>query len=97
MATLRYARLMAVSEGEPVIVRLSEEGPNLTLSGPISESRNFAFGDDSKLEMEPKEIQFFPEGQATPAYLTLTIEERTQEIIVEPLTGMPVFVSDEDE
>lgn len=91
MATLRYARLRAITGGREVRVALDEEFSDvLRLTGGVDEVRTFDFGPEESLALDPGEIVFFPEGQATPATVTYAKGDRGREITMEPLTGLPL-------
>ena len=97
MAVLRYARLMAITEGKLLRMTISEDENGLQLEGAVRETRSFDLADDDLLEMDPEEIIFYPEGYATPGVLSVTISERFQKIIIDPLTGLPLLdFSDEE-
>ena len=90
MATLRYARLVSVSRGQEVHVKLDQDNNTiLQLSGAVEEKKECGLTENDHLKIEPEEIIFFPEGVATPAILTFTKGDRTREIILELLTGLP--------
>lgn len=89
MATLRYARLMAITNGKPVSVAGGDDAVSLQLAGAVEETRSFPLDDGETLSLEPAEITFFPEGFATPAQVTLAGERRTVEIFIDPLTALP--------
>jgi general secretion pathway protein H len=91
-AVLRYARLMAVTRGKPVQLALAEEGvPTLRLTGAVEEQRPVGAGEGERLMIEPAEIVFFPEGRATPGRITFSRGERSRTILLDPLSGLPVF------
>ena len=94
VATLRYARLMAVTEGRPVAVTVGEGEPVLVLSGAVSETRSFESDEELRLKMEPERIVFFPEGQVTPATLLCEVGDRRRTILLEPLTGLPAYADE---
>ena len=97
MAIMRYARLMAVTEGKALTVTATEGSNSLTMSGAVQENRALGLAESDTLELDPEEIIFFPEGYATPATLTFTKEERSQKIIIDPMTGLPIIdFSDDD-
>lgn len=93
MAAVRYARLMAITEGKLVLVTISEEdGPRaLALSGGVNEVRELDLAEDATVELEPAELGFSPEGYATPGLITLTHGERKESIFIDPLTGIPLL------
>jgi prepilin-type N-terminal cleavage/methylation domain-containing protein len=89
---LRYAKLLAVTRGETVSLKLAEdEDCVFQLTGPVEESRDCNLGEDEVLTMEPEEIFFYPEGIATPALLTFTRGERVKRIRLDLLTARPVI------
>lgn len=91
LGTLRYARLVAISEGRPVYVSLGEEdgGRALTLSGAVREVRAIDLGEDGALDLRPAEVVFFPEGGATPATVTVASANRRLTVFIDPLTALP--------
>lgn len=89
MATLRYARLLAVSKGVPVNLTVSEDGAALKLSGPVNETRTFGLGEGEKLTLEPAVVSFYPEGIASVGRLTYQSDLRQQQIDIDPLTALP--------
>jgi len=92
LATLRYARLLSVTRGREVRVMLDQENPHaLRLSGAVSEYREYDLAEGDQLVLQPEEIVFFAESQATPATVFLTRGERVSEIVLDPLTAMPVM------
>lgn len=91
-ATLRYAKLLAVTKGETVHLTLAEgEDCIFRLRGPVDESRECTLGDEEVLTMDPGEIYFFPEGTATPTLLTFKRAERVKLIRIDLLTARPVI------
>jgi len=91
MATLRYARLMAISNGEPVDLRLGENGKTIKLSGPIDKIWSFPFEEDEELSLEPEIVTFYPEGIASIGTLTYRSDRRVAAIVVDPLTALPIL------
>lgn len=94
MATLRYARLLAVSKGVPVDLTVNEDGNALKLSGPVNETRTFGLKEGEKLILEPPLVSFYPEGIASVGRLTYQSDQRKQQIDIDPLTALPRPVSD---
>ena len=91
-STLRYAKLVAVTSGETVNLKLDEgEECVFLLSGPVDESRDCTLGEEETLTMAPGEISFYPEGIATPALLTFARGERVKNIRLDLLTARPVI------
>jgi prepilin-type N-terminal cleavage/methylation domain-containing protein len=90
-AILRYSRLVAVSRGETVRLRLDREIEEsvFELSGPVDERREFKLQDEDVLVMDPGEFFFFPEGYATPGVLTFSKGEKVYRLRLDPLTGRP--------
>ncbi|MEN8134910.1 MAG: GspH/FimT family pseudopilin [Thermodesulfobacteriota bacterium] len=87
---LRYAKLVAVTRGETVNLKLAEDEECVfQLTGPVEESRDCSLGEEEDLTMEPEEISFYPEGIATPALLTFARGERAKRIRLDLLTGRP--------
>ena len=87
---LRYAKLVAVTSGETVNLKLDEgEECVFLLTGPVDERRDCTLGEEESLTMAPGEIVFYPEGIATPAVLTFTKGERVKNIRLDLLTARP--------
>jgi len=93
MATVRYARLKAITEGQFVVMTAIEGDQNqgLTLSGAVNEVRQLDLVEGATLEIEPLELVFSPEGYATPGTFVLTSGERSETILIDPLTGLPMM------
>ena len=91
VANLRYVRLQAVTRGEDIFVSLEEEGQLLRLTGGLEEERFLDIDDEALLVLEPGEIVFSPQGYVTPARLTLSMDERSRTIMMDPLTALPVI------
>jgi prepilin-type N-terminal cleavage/methylation domain-containing protein len=89
MATLRFARLMAISKGEPVDLRLGENGKTIKLSGPIDKIWSFPFEEGEELSLEPEIVTFYPEGIASIGTLIYRNNRRVAAIVVDPLTALP--------
>lgn len=88
---LRYAKLVAVTHGEEVVLKIAEgDDCVFEFSGPIEESRDCKLGEEDVLDLEPGEIIFYPEGVATPALLTFERGERVKRIRLDLLTSRPV-------
>ena len=91
LASLRYARLMAITKGQQVSVTMNDsDGRIISLSGAVSEEKDFELPEDSSFSFEPPEIVFYPEGQATPATLISTKGERVRKFFMDPLTALPI-------
>jgi len=89
--TLRYARLASVTKGQKVQVTLDEENPQaLRLSGAVSEYREYGFREDDRLVLDPMEIVFYAESEATPGTVTLVRDKHIMKIFVDPLTARPI-------
>jgi len=98
MATVRYARLKAITEGKLVVLTAVEgDTQALILSGAVDESRPLDLAEDATLEIEPLELLFSPEGYATPGTMILTSGERSETILIDPLTGLPFLEEAENE
>jgi prepilin-type N-terminal cleavage/methylation domain-containing protein len=96
MKVIRYARLMAVTEGKSVTMTTAEGSKALVLSGGVEENRDLGLADNDTLELEPEEIIFFPEGYATPGTLVFTRHEKMQKIIIDPMTALPIIDYSDD-
>ncbi|MBU0728260.1 MAG: prepilin-type N-terminal cleavage/methylation domain-containing protein [Proteobacteria bacterium] len=91
MATIRLARLIAVTKGVEVHLDLDEsDGRIIRLSGGLNKVVECDFGDDDSLTMVPAHVVFFPEGHATPAILTFIKGDKIRTIVLDPLTGLPI-------
>jgi type II secretion system protein H len=92
LAALRYARLMAISKGEKVVVAFEDaEGTVMLFKGGVEETREFDLDEDASFSMESEEIIFYPEGQATPVRLSSSKGDREQTILIDPLTAIPLI------
>lgn len=91
LASLRYARLMAITKGQEVTATLQDsEGRILYLSGAVTEEKEFDLGEDFTFTLEPAEIVFYPEGQATPATIISAKGDRVRRFVMDPLTALPL-------
>ncbi len=101
MAVIRYARLTAISRGRYLVMTASEGegdgGTSLTLSGAVDEVKALGLDEEATLELDPVELVFLPEGYATPGTLTLKSGERSETIVIDPLTALPMLEEQEDE
>lgn len=91
VANLRYVRLKAVTTGEDILVTLDDDGRVMRLTGGLEEERFLDIVDEALLVLEPGEIVFSPKGYVTPARLILSQEKRSQTIMMDPLTALPVI------
>ncbi|MEA3548137.1 MAG: prepilin-type N-terminal cleavage/methylation domain-containing protein [Thermodesulfobacteriota bacterium] len=91
VANLRYVRLKSVTTGEDILVTLDDDGRVMRLTGGLQEERFLDIVDEALLVLEPGEIVFSPKGYVTPARLTLSQEKRSQTIMMDPLTALPVI------
>ena len=91
LASLRYARLMAITNGQQVSVTLDDSNGRIVyLSGAVTEEKVFDMAEDASFTLDPPEIVFYPEGQATPATLTSERGGRIVRYIMDPLTALPI-------
>ena len=97
MAAVRYARLQAITSGQPVILQPEDDGRILAFAGGLEERREIDLAEGQRLVFEPASIVFYPEGMATPATITLTDDFRSRVIVVDLLTGLPAFRVQEEE
>lgn len=99
MATIRYARLKAITEGRLLVVSASDDPAvqSLILSGAVDEVRQLELDEGATLEVDPLELVFSPEGYATPGSVTLTSGDRSETILIDPLTGLPFLEEADDE
>lgn len=93
MSTIRYARLKAITEGKFVVMTAVEgdAAQGLTLSGGVNEVRQLDLAAGATLVVDPLELVFSPEGYATPGTLVLTSGERSETILIDPMTGLPLL------
>ncbi|HFQ81178.1 MAG TPA: type II secretion system protein GspH [Desulfobacterales bacterium] len=90
MAAVRYARLKAVTNGRAVIMTLDEDN-NLRLNeGAVQEERDLKLSADDTIGLNPEIIKFSPDGHATPATISFTRGDRSEKIIIDSLSGLPV-------
>ncbi|VAW34991.1 hypothetical protein MNBD_DELTA03-1064 [hydrothermal vent metagenome] len=89
MATVRYARLKAVTNGRAVIMTLDSDN-NLRLEGAVQEERDLKLSANDTISLNPEIIKFSPDGHATPATISFTRGDRSEKIIIDSLSGLPV-------
>ena len=89
-ANLRYVRLKAISLGKDIYLSQGDESRIIRLRGGIEEEKILDIDEETGIVMDPEEIVFSPQGYVTPATLTISREERSRTIIMDPLTGLPV-------
>lgn len=91
LASLRYARLMAIAKGQQVSVTFDDSNGRIVyLSGAVNEQKEFDMAEDASFTLEPPEITFYPEGQATPAILISEKGNKVVRYMMDPLTALPV-------
>jgi len=91
MADMRYARLMAVSKGSPVRMQIAEGTNSLNFTGAVTENKDLGLSSDDVLNLDPVTIVFSPDGHATPGSLQFSKGDRSQKIIIDPLSGLPAL------
>ncbi len=96
MAVMRHARLMAVTKGKPVRMRVLDDSKTLHFSGAFAKDKDLGLGEDGRITMKPEFIKFAPDGHATPGELELRVGGRHQKIIIDSLSGLPVLSLDDD-
>jgi type II secretion system protein H len=96
MAVIRFARLVAVTEGTPVMIQAAEDSHSFTFSGAINKNRDLGLGEDDMITLDPEIIRFSPDGHATPGTITFTMHGISQEIMIDPLSGLPVLKIDDE-
>ena len=95
LATLRYARIKAITSGKEVyVITDGSESRSLKLTGGVDKQRDFDLNQEAYFTLKPAEITFYPEGQVTPALLTSVKGKRQDRIALDPLTGLPLLLSD---
>lgn len=91
LASLRYARLTAITKGRDVQVAIDEtDGRTLSFTGAVTEEKEFDLDEDASFVLEPSTIIFYPEGYVTPASLTSEKGPRVQNFTLDPLTAIPI-------
>ena len=90
VAGTRYARLMAVGKGRPVVMRFDGQTHLLSFRGAVEETKEIKLSGDVELELRPETLVFYPDGLATPGRMLARSGSRSQEFRIDPLTGMPV-------
>ncbi len=96
MSVVRYARLIAVTKGKPVLMRVNDDAASLSFSGAINNNRDIGLSGDDTIVLEPEIIRFSPDGHATPGVIKFSKGEMSQKIVIDPLSGLPVLQFDED-
>lgn len=95
LASLRYARLTAITKGQEVEVELSEtDGATLSITGAVTEKIEFDLDEDASFVLDPAIITFYPEGHVTPASLSSEKGGRIQRFVLDPLTALPIPISE---
>ncbi len=98
MAAVRYARLKAVTNGRAVIMTLNPGSNNLRLDeGAVQEERDLKLAADDTISLNPEIIKFSPDGHATPAVISFSRDDRSEKIIIDSLSGLPVLEVDNGE
>ncbi|MFH1021461.1 MAG: prepilin-type N-terminal cleavage/methylation domain-containing protein [Pseudomonadota bacterium] len=90
LAGTRYARLMAVGKGRPVEMRFDNSAHLLSFSGAVEEKKEIELSGGVVFELRPETLVFYPDGLATPGRLVSRSGHRSQEFLIDPLTGIPV-------
>ncbi len=92
MAAVHYARLKAVTNGRPVIMTLDPGNNNLRLEeGAVKEERDLRLAAGDTISINPEIIKFSPDGHATPAVISFSKGDRSEKIIIDSLSGLPVL------
>lgn len=92
MAAVRYARLKAVTNGRAVIMTLNPDNNNLRLDeGAVQEERELGLTADDTISLNPEIIKFSPDGHATPAAISFSKGDRSEKIIIDSLSGLPIL------
>ncbi len=89
-ANLRYVRLQSIALGKDINLSLGEESRIFHLRGGLEEEKILDIDEETVIAMEPGEIVFSPQGHVTPATMTISREERSRTIVMDPLTALPV-------
>jgi prepilin-type N-terminal cleavage/methylation domain-containing protein len=90
IAGTRYARLMAVGKGGPVMMRFDRQAHLLSFRGAVEEKREIELPEGAAFELRPETLVFYPDGLATPGRLVSRRGRLSQEFRIDPLSGMPV-------
>ncbi len=89
MACLRGFKLKAVSTGKAIAVSYENQQLTITIQGDEPISKELSIHEDMRLELEPSELYFSPQGWARPATITLQRDNLKQIITIDPLTARP--------
>ena len=89
MARLRGFKLKAVSTGKGVTISFSDQQIHVLIQGEEEYSQEIPFDTDMKMETNPSQLYFSPQGWARPAMIRLQQRKRTQMIGIDPLTARP--------
>ncbi len=89
-ANLRYIRLQAISSGKDIKLTPGDESRIFRLHGGLEEERILEIDEDTVITLKPEEINFSPQGYATPATITISLAGRSRTIILDPLTALPI-------
>lgn len=89
MAKLRGFKLRAISYGKPITVSFADPQFMVTVQGEEPIFEELQFHPDTDLQLHPEELYFSPQGWARPATLTLSLNNLSQTILIDPLTGRP--------
>ena len=90
VAATRYARLMAVGKGRPVEMRFDGPSKSLSFSGAVEGKKAVELSEGAVFEFRPETLVFYPDGLATPGRMVSRMGRRSQEFVIDPLTGIPV-------
>lgn len=89
MARLRGFKLQAVSSGKGVTIAYADQNFIVTVQGEEPILAPLSIHEGGRLELQPEELYFSPQGWARPATLILQRENLSQTILLDPLTGRP--------
>ena len=90
VAGIRYARLMAVGKGKPVEMRFDRQSGCFLFNGAVEEKKEADLPEDGVFEFRPETFVFYPDGLATQGEMVSRNGKRSQEFLIDPLTGIPV-------
>lgn len=90
VAATRYARLMAVGKGRPVEMRFDSQSHLVHFSSGVEAEKELDLAESAVVEFRPETLVFYPDGLASPGRLALRSGQRSQEFLIDPLTGIPV-------
>jgi len=91
LAAFRYARLKAISTGQPLAMAWDERENTLFLLEQNASPHSLWTDEQghTTIQMTPERVRFFPEGTATPARMVILRGGRRNHFRLDPLSGLP--------